>query len=426
MVNLRIEISPRTKMNDRYFGNIHDFCKYGLLRHMADLGFRLGICWMLTPAIGNPTGSAFEYLNSRYTGGLQRCDRKLFQWLLDQRDRFEKGEAGEWGVRMIETSGIIRGADYFGESMPAALTERRKYFNRMLHEFKYQPAEKRKEVVFLDPDFGVGYTAREFAGERGNGYLRADEIKRCFHAGFSVLFYQDWNYKFPGESAPVAKIRNALREEKIHTPILDMELDAVVEGQHAQETKGAKARFLLVQRPEHSVRMAEFVEKFRASPWCRGGPFVVHHNRIGLFIDVENAVSLGMPAFQRAFREAESLGDLQVVAIGKRKPEYRKILEFLSARGIEVRPVADGKNKADHALSAAMIGMGERGEVDGIVVVSNDGLFRADAAWAKEKKIRYIGIGRNPKAGYPELCDDFCHLDEDGTNVRWQSEKDGK
>ena len=41
-------------MKHQYFGDANDYVKYGLLRCFAEPGFRVGICWMLTPEDQKP------------------------------------------------------------------------------------------------------------------------------------------------------------------------------------------------------------------------------------------------------------------------------------------------------------------------------------------------------------------------------------
>ena len=296
-------------MNNRYFGNIHDFCKYGLLRHMAaECGVRLGVCWMLTSGDGRPNLD-FQHLR-------KRLDPELHNWLQTQRVRAEK-EGAEWGVQMMEEgriggAGVIPNADYFGELMPDVVAERRKYFGAMLDKFR-----GKKDLIFLDPDFGLGFTAREFTGERGDGYLHAGEVARCVNAGFSVMFYQDWRSQFPhpnpkithGEDDPATKIRGALRREGVRAPVFRLELNAAYEGRKKEETGGTIARLFLVQHPENSaVDIEAFLKSFQESAWCKktGGVFAARQ-RVGVFIDAENSGDAKKSAmcwttFMRLFR----------------------------------------------------------------------------------------------------------------------------
>ena len=50
-------------MKNQYFGDINDYRKYGLIRHLAGGGeIKTGICWMLTPDDTKADGKFTEYL----------------------------------------------------------------------------------------------------------------------------------------------------------------------------------------------------------------------------------------------------------------------------------------------------------------------------------------------------------------------------
>ena len=403
-------------MNNRYFGNIHDFCKYGLLRQLAR-SFRLGVCWMLTPFVGK-SDFGYDYLVSGSPFG--RHDRELFNWLLKKR---RESNEGEWGVGMIEKCGMIPRADYFGERMPETFAGRGEYFDKMLRKFDNR--DNRKDIVFLDPDFGLGFTAREFTGNRGGGYLHPGEVARCIDAGFSVLFYQDWRYQFPhpipgrahGEIDPATKIRNALRREGVQSPVLGLEMNADLG--RKMETGGTLARFFLVQHPEkHGSNIAEFVKEFRHSSWCRDKIFVARH-RVGVFIDAENSgdarkishvldniqriVPLGESVYARLFGKPRiGQGTDQ---IGKEKRELQGKHPFMEFPC----EVGKGKDEAEVAMAVDIHNKILQGEVDAVVVFAKDHLNRPIARIAKEAGVPYygIGIGKDTTPEYRLECTKF-------------------
>lgn len=411
-------------MNNRYFGNIHDFCKYGLLRHLANhLQFNIGICWMLTPGAGKPTGAGFEYLQPDNPFRFRRYDSDLFDWLLEQQREWGRvGETGlEWGVGMMEQSSLIRNADFFSERMPLTFSERQDYFRKMRAAFKFSRVQR--DIIFLDPDFGMGFSAREFTGERGSGYLHVDEVADCLRDGFSVMFYQDWHRKFDKQS-PENRIRTALREKQIRPRILTIEANVAFQGRRAKETGGAVACFLLVQHKNHTVKIEKFAAPFRdrSLSWCKAGVLAARRANVAVLVDFENIAekpTLG----ERAYNEAEKRGNVvRAIAAGKKKNEYRKFVNFLHEKGVEVVFVGNRKDEADHKLSAAAIELAAEGKVDEIVVISDDGLFRLDATWARNRKVRYVGIGQKPRKGYPESCDEFCYVSpgRNGPRIRWE------
>jgi len=59
-------------MKNQYFGDIHDYRKYGLLRSIIEATqLRLLVAWMLTPDDGGSDGSRLSYLNKPLKWGKQ-------------------------------------------------------------------------------------------------------------------------------------------------------------------------------------------------------------------------------------------------------------------------------------------------------------------------------------------------------------------
>ena len=423
-------------MNNRYFGNIHDFCKYGLLRCLARHGFRLGVCWMWTPGSGKPEGRGYEYLDAGpdipNLYRLRECDRGLFDWLFQQRPRFQRGEVAEWGVGMMAASGVAGGiipeAAYFGREMPRAFAGRDEYFNDMIHRFNHEQGLNRKNIVFLDPDLGMGFNPREFSGKRGSGYLRAEEVAKCVDAGFSVLFYHDWHRDW-GQHFDVEKeVRGALRGKGVDAPIWTLEADAPFPGERL-ESGEIRARFFLVQRGKHSAKIGGFFESLRGSGWCKRKVFSVRPQRVVVFVDAENVASFGEEGFlDCAFGALESLGNLQIVAAGNKSDSQENIREHLRGRGADIIDVQPGaKHEAEYKLSAAAIEKTERQELDIVVVVSNDRMFRFDAKRARKSGVRYIGVGyrktgQQPNKDYYKQCREFMTVEpgDSGLEVKWK------
>ena len=401
-------------MNNRYFGNIHDFCKYGLLRLLAEHA-ALGVCWMLTPPSGK-SESGYEYLSR---GHLRHCDPALFDWLKDQRDRWVREGMDErlWGMGLLARDELIPRAKYFPKDVPAVVAERDEYFRGMIAQFQ----QSDRNLVFLDPDFGLGLTARELVGERGNGYLRACEVARCFHEGFSVLFYQDWRPNF--EEEPARKIREALRRERVRARILEFAANAAFRGQKAEETGGTRARFFLVQNPAHSAEVQKFTGAFRRSEWCMRGPFIAPRVRVGVFIDGENTYST--PKIRHVLDGIRSI-------VPHGEAVYGRIFGKPDAIGRERRKLADrypyfarpcevgaGDDEAEVAMSADINDKVGRGEVDAVIVFAKDKLNRPSARFARNRGIPFYGIGdlAGSALEYRRECEKFFSvIKDDGGN----------
>ncbi len=67
-------------MKHKYFGDINDCRKYGLLRILAGGGkLKIGVCWMLTPDDGKRDGGFVGYLDQ--PDKWQGYDPELFDCL---------------------------------------------------------------------------------------------------------------------------------------------------------------------------------------------------------------------------------------------------------------------------------------------------------------------------------------------------------
>lgn len=67
-------------MKNQYFGDVNDYRKYSLLRHLEQsTGLSLALCWMLTPSDGSNDGQSTQYL--RNPQSWRHIDLPLFDFL---------------------------------------------------------------------------------------------------------------------------------------------------------------------------------------------------------------------------------------------------------------------------------------------------------------------------------------------------------
>ena len=380
------------------------------------------------------TGSGCEYLRE---GLLRPCDPVLFDWLEKERTRLDKGEIDEkmWGVGMIARDKMIPQPDYFGKGMPVASPERDRYFDEMLAQFR----ESDRDVIFLDPDWGMGFTAREFAGDWGRGHLGVDEVARCFNEGFSVLFYQDAD---PKDKSPHGKIVSALLRAGIpRKKIRSIIPHAGFRGCRVKEAGETAPNFFFVggasaektipssqiARESNRMRRASNVEKIirslRTSIWWREGGFAPR--RVGVFIDAENifgaakirhvlnnikqVVPNGEAVYGRMFGKPR-IGK-NPDTIGKDRRNLQKKHPFFVAPC----EVGAGKDKAELEMTVDISGKIMRGEVDAVIVFANDHLNHPIARIARENGIPYYGIGdETAREEYRRECEKFFTVVEDG------------
>lgn len=99
-------------MQDRYAGDVGDFIKLGLIRHLAAADLAFGVNWYLTPdEAHNADGKHVAYVEpgNRQHASLKACDLDLMRCLTGV-------VAGSRSVQALEDSGALPvGALTFGE-----------------------------------------------------------------------------------------------------------------------------------------------------------------------------------------------------------------------------------------------------------------------------------------------------------------------
>ena len=165
-------------MKNQYFGDVNDFKKYGLLRHLASGGEgELAVCWSRTVDDTRSDGSRIHYLED--PAHWRELDPVVFDFVHDQ--VLEKRIRD---VDALASSNLLPRSRFFGDVLEDELANRDAYFNRF---FRFARGAK---LVFFDPDNGLGITAVQRGERRSSKYVYPCEVERAWSAGHSVLFYQ--------------------------------------------------------------------------------------------------------------------------------------------------------------------------------------------------------------------------------------------
>ena len=99
-------------MKVQYFGDENDYRKYALLRLLATLGrFKIGVCWMLTPADERPDGGKRSYI--QHPTKWRALDPDLFDLMATVKPQPDLADL----VR-IEREGLIPNAKFFNSMIP--------------------------------------------------------------------------------------------------------------------------------------------------------------------------------------------------------------------------------------------------------------------------------------------------------------------
>ena len=203
-------------MQDRYFGDVGDFGKYGLLRILhgcADAGakLRLGVVWYLFPDEDhNADGMHLGYL--RKPKDYRDCDEQLFD-LLHPLIFDEVGQLIE-GARQIkhaETSGMIpEGTQFYSEPLAFPFGMRFQDRKKLRHDWYAAAlaATVGVDLVFVDPDNGIECKIKRTA-KKGPKYVYWDDVDTFVERGQSVVIYHHLGRN--GGTHP-EQVENKLRE----------------------------------------------------------------------------------------------------------------------------------------------------------------------------------------------------------------------
>jgi len=164
-------------MKNQYFGDVHDYRKYGMLRCLQATGLRLGVCWMLTPNDGRTDGRHLRYLHQpkQFRG----FDPPLF-------DELREACAGTRQVATIERSALFSGTRFSPGTLLPPAAAREEYFANA------QSALRQADLVFFDPDNGLEVPSVRRGTASSPRYLYWSELDAFWAAGASLLIYQHY------------------------------------------------------------------------------------------------------------------------------------------------------------------------------------------------------------------------------------------
>ncbi|MEI5682755.1 hypothetical protein AAAK29_31190 [Mesorhizobium sp. CCNWLW179-1] len=193
-------------MQDRYVGDIGDFVKLALLRHLSD-GRKLGVAWYLYPDEGhNADGKHTRYLND--AARWRHLDPELF-------DALALVVANGRSVRALEKTGTING-HFSGEllttsSMPwhSRASLRMDWFDRVLTDLRDA------EIVFADPDNGFVDDSPRRRGKKAFGKQIPISEAMSLADGRTAIIYHHNTRRAGGHDAEVDHWISQLGERTI-------------------------------------------------------------------------------------------------------------------------------------------------------------------------------------------------------------------
>lgn len=224
-------------MKNQYFGDVKDFCKYGLLRTFASAGLSTGVCWMLTPDDGSTHGADLRYLADSRT--FRVLDPELFDAL---------GRICSSSVRRtVElASELLPSTRFFSEEVPHTPRERRDWWQRALQ------ALDGLDLVFLDPDNGIETMGSGGKARRSAKHVDLEEVAEAWTRGLSTLVFQHYTREMPW---PELVDRQVAR------------LSKQIPGCRVRAVRTTHVAFLAVPNPRHEERVDAALRSWRLRGW---------------------------------------------------------------------------------------------------------------------------------------------------------------
>jgi hypothetical protein len=239
-------------MQDRYFGDVGDYGKYGLLRAVAGersgAPLRLGVVWYLTDnKIHNNDGKHVGYLaQSRF----RQCDPELFDALREVANEPRR-------VGHVEDRGILPSSTRFYRSLlnlsavgaAGRSSVRAEWYAGALD------ATAGTDVVFCDPDNGISERPEVLRSGRGAKFVGLEELAGFFRRGQSLIVYHHAD-----RSAPVTlqaerrrgQLAAAMGTDQVHW---------------LRFSRGTTRLYFVIPAQQHREVLASRIRELMLGPW---------------------------------------------------------------------------------------------------------------------------------------------------------------
>jgi hypothetical protein len=190
-------------MQNRYVGDIGDYVKLAMLRALSP-GKRLGVAWWLLPDSGPPG-------DGRHTGYLAAPGkwRHLDPDVFDVLKRIV--QLGCRKVAAVENAGLLPGATYFSEAIPAATSPQTTRGLRTEWFARCQAHLADCDLVFLDPDNGLETKNFSLGARSGGKSVSLDALKALRRTGRTLIVYHHHTRRTGGHDQELRYWANQLR-----------------------------------------------------------------------------------------------------------------------------------------------------------------------------------------------------------------------
>lgn len=244
-------------MKDQYFGDIGDYGKYLLLRHLSSYGIKLGINWYLTKDDSTGHGSMTDYLEC-IDSSLRLLDPELFDALREivitkrQRD-----------VIASESMNLLEQVTYYNDILDIShlkTPEEKRIFRVEWHKRALKELSG-ADLIYFDPDNGIYENDKNEVSGRKNSvkYLLTSEAADYYKAGHNLVYYC---HKGRRKQTAWDDYKKVLLNGKESETFADAEIICLT------FHRGVQRSFIFAIHPEDYERYRTIIDSFMTS-FCR-------------------------------------------------------------------------------------------------------------------------------------------------------------
>lgn len=235
-------------MKNQYFGDIGDYGKYLLLRHLSGAGIKIGINWYLTKDDTSGHGGMTDYLENDKKN-LRSLDPELFDALKEivinkkQRD-----------VIASESTNLLEHVTYYNDILDISdlkTSEEKREYRIKWHQKALDKLSDSK-LVYFDPDNGISDS--NVSGKKNSvKYLLTSEAADYYEAGHNLLYYC---HKGRRKQSAWDEYKRVLLNGKESRTFSDAEIICLT------YHRGVQRSFIFVIHPEDYDRYRKCVDSF--------------------------------------------------------------------------------------------------------------------------------------------------------------------
>ena len=233
-------------MKNQYLGDVGDYGKFSLLRHLAQNGIRIGVNWYHTK--DNPLSNDGKINRYLWDDTERMYDPAVFDAM--RKLAFEK----EKSISDIRMSELIPNAIYFEDELSTDEVhwKERQTIRDRWHQTAMD-ALAEAELIFADPDTGVSEKVTRKGSQQ---YARPSELADYYKRGQDVVYY----------CHRARHAESAWNEKKGELLALVPDAAIFVLTFH----RGTQRSFIFAVHPSSEERYRKLTDSFLDAPWGMG------------------------------------------------------------------------------------------------------------------------------------------------------------